>query len=86
MILCTIILSPKDIILETYKGGDLFMDFTNDYETCPTCGRQAHNELDNEAILEIGECLSCDEVRADMIQEQKALSEDEAMQLGAYVW
>jgi hypothetical protein len=61
------------------------MDFMNNYETCRTCGRQANNELDNEAIVETGECLSCNEMRADIMQEQRIMSEEEAISLGSYV-
>ncbi len=42
---------------------------------CQTCGKQLTNGMEIEVFNQTGECLSCDHIRGEMLDEQLAESE-----------
>ncbi len=45
--------------------------------TCPNCHKRYNDPANMEAIDRIGECLNCDHVRGETLEQQKAEADED---------
>jgi len=71
--------------LETIKKQQEFNKFLFTEHKCPTCGTIYRNKEDADFINEVGECMRCDHVRGEVIDDLHDEANEDKWATDAYL-